>query len=143
MAKRLVSFVYFGERCCFPRRRFIRMRAAREHTIFFLELVEIEPGLPRLLQQRKVIGHAAKLSPQEQCATALGLVTLKPPFCRSSLKSRSEPLTKSALFGSTTTRTLEDSTMMSRLAGPSTRSILYCNPEQPPPITATRSAPCA
>ena len=30
---------------------------------------------------------------------------------------------------------------MSRLAGPSTRSILYCNPEQPPPMTATRSAP--
>lgn len=24
--------------------------------------------------------HAAKLSPQEQCATAFGLVTLKPPF---------------------------------------------------------------
>ena len=26
-------------------------------------------------------------------------------------------------------------------AGPSTRSILYCSPEQPPPTTATRSAP--
>src|SRR5262249_36054713 len=48
----------------------------------------------------------------------------------------------SALLGSTTTRTLLDSTRMSRLAGPSTRSILYCNPEQPPPMTATRSAPC-
>ena len=53
-----------------------------------------------------------------------------------------DPLTNSALFGSTTTRTLLDSTRMSRLAGPSTRSILYCNPEQPPPITATLSAPC-
>ncbi len=31
---------------------------------------------------------------------------------------------------------------MSRLAGPSTRSILYCNPEQPPPMTETLSAPC-
>src|SRR5882724_12830784 len=30
---------------------------------------------------------------------------------------------------------------MSRLAGPSWRSILYCNPEQPPPTTATRSTP--
>ncbi len=29
--------------------------------------------------------YTAKLSPQEQCATAFGLVTLKPPFCRSSL----------------------------------------------------------
>ena len=29
--------------------------------------------------------QTAKLSPQEQCATAFGLVTLKPPFCRSSL----------------------------------------------------------
>src|SRR5205807_8882270 len=30
---------------------------------------------------------------------------------------------------------------MSRLAGPSCRSILYCRPEQPPPTTATRSTP--
>src|SRR5215468_9311201 len=30
---------------------------------------------------------------------------------------------------------------MSRGAGPSTKSILYCRPEQPPPITATRRAP--
>src|SRR6266550_1088300 len=30
---------------------------------------------------------------------------------------------------------------MSRLAGPSWRSILYCRPEQPPPTTATRSTP--
>src|SRR5271155_2056062 len=41
--------------------------------------------------------HAEKLSPHEQCATAFGFVTLKPPFCKSSLKSSSEPLTKSAL----------------------------------------------
>src|SRR6266487_2929293 len=51
--------------------------------------------------------QTAKLSPQEQCATAFGFVTLNPPFCRSSLKSSTEPLTKSALFGSTTSRTLE------------------------------------
>src|SRR6267378_8107908 len=90
---------------------------------------------------RSQVNQAAKLSPQEQCATAFGLVTLKPPFCRSSLKSRTDPLTNSALLGSTTTRTFEVCTRMSRLAGPSTRSILYCKPEQPPPITATRSAP--
>src|SRR5580658_2605170 len=33
------------------------------------------------------------------------------------------------------------STRMSRLAGPSCKSILYCRPEQPPPRTATRSTP--
>src|SRR5205807_8344691 len=109
----------------------------------FLKPRGIEPGRAGLVEQREEIGHAAKLSPQEQCATAFGFVTLNPPFWRSSLKSRSDPLTKSALLGSTTTRTFGDSTMMSRLAGPSTRSILYCNPEQPPPITATRSAPVA
>src|ERR1041385_3366478 len=31
------------------------------------------------------LGQTAKLSPQEQCATAFGFVTLNPPFCRSSL----------------------------------------------------------
>src|SRR5258707_506373 len=30
---------------------------------------------------------------------------------------------------------------MSRSLGPSTRSIVYCKPEQPPPITARRNAP--
>src|SRR5687767_14733379 len=34
------------------------------------------------------------------------------------------------------------STRMSRFAGASCRSILYCSPEQPPPITATRNTPC-
>src|SRR3954467_14960647 len=33
------------------------------------------------------------------------------------------------------------STRKSRLAGASCKSILYCNPEQPPPTTATRSTP--
>src|SRR3954451_11750060 len=32
-------------------------------------------------------------------------------------------------------------TRISRLAGASCKSILYCNPEQPPPTTATRSTP--
>src|ERR1700748_98077 len=107
----------------------------------FLERGRIEPRYSRLFEQREIIRHAAKLSPQEQCATAFGFVTLNPPFWRSSLKSRSEPLTNSALFGATTPRTLDDPTIMSRFAGPSTRSILYCKPEHPPPITATRNAP--
>src|ERR1051325_7777110 len=34
------------------------------------------------------------------------------------------------------------STRMSREAGASCKSILYCSPEQPPPTTATRSTPC-
>src|SRR5438874_5507066 len=33
--------------------------------------------------------------------------------------------------------------MISRLAGASCRSILYCSPEQPPPTTATRRTPLA
>ncbi len=33
------------------------------------------------------------------------------------------------------------STRMSRFAGPSCKSILYCRPEQPPPTTATRKTP--
>src|SRR5580658_6975108 len=32
---------------------------------------------------------------------------------------------------------------MSRLAGPSCKSILYWRPEQPPPMTATRNTPLA
>src|SRR6185295_15019203 len=35
------------------------------------------------------------------------------------------------------------STRISRLAGPSCKSILYCSPEQPPPTTATRKTPWA
>src|SRR5437016_14646480 len=91
--------------------------------------------------QSRLFLYAAKLSPQEQCEVAFGLVTLNPPFCRSSLKSRVEPLTNNALLGSTTIRTLAEWTRISRGAGPSTRSILYCKPEQPPPITARRNAP--
>ena len=51
-----------------------------------------------LLHKSKLTGrglvYAEKLSPQEQCATAFGFETLKPPFWRSSLKSSSDPLTK-------------------------------------------------
>src|SRR4030095_1367054 len=85
--------------------------------------------------------QTAKLSPHEQCATALGFVTLKPPVCSSALASVTEPLTKSALFGSITSRTFEIGTRISRSFGPSTRSMTYCRPEHPPPTTARRSAP--
>ena len=63
----------------------VRRRGATEREIFFLQLFRIEPGPSRFIEEREVIGHAEKLSPQEQCATAFGFVTLKPPFCRSSL----------------------------------------------------------
>ena len=53
--------------------------------IRLLQLIRIEPGRARLIEKSEVIDHAAKLSPQEQWATAFGFVTLKPPFCRSSL----------------------------------------------------------
>src|SRR4051812_7661820 len=138
----LIRFVENGE-VAFRAAARIRMLLQRFPVKHFLQRRGIEPRRARLPEQRKKIRHAAKLSPQEQCATAFGFVTLNPPFWRSSLKSRSDPLTKSALFGSTTTRTFADCTMMSRFAGPSTRSILYCNPEHPPPITATRNAPVA
>src|SRR5437868_504382 len=92
-------------------------------SLLQLAIVEMRPT--RLPQKREIIGHAAKLSPQEQCATAFGLVTLNPPFWRSSLKSSTEPLTKSALLGSITTRTFDERTRISRGIGPSTKSILY------------------
>ena len=59
--------------------------SARQLMVFFLHHVGIQPRQTRLLEEKEEISHAAKLSPQEQCATAFGLVTLNPPFCRSSL----------------------------------------------------------
>src|SRR5437667_298123 len=50
-------------------------------------------------------------------------------------------LTKSALLGSITSRTFEIGTRISRSFGPSTRSMTYCRPEHPPPMTARRNAP--
>jgi hypothetical protein len=84
IAQRVVSGVEFRK---IDRRilRDIGMMRRREHVEFFLQLAGIEPWTARLVENSKVIGHAAKLSPQEQWATAFGLVTLKPPFCKSSL----------------------------------------------------------
>ena len=103
-----VTFVYFVKFDVAVRAADIWVRSARELMIFFLHHVSIQPRQTRLLEEKEEVSHAAKLSPQEQCATAFGLVTLNPPFCRSSLKSSNEPLTKSALLGSTTTRTFCD-----------------------------------
>src|SRR5438309_10535924 len=112
------------------------MQQAGAFAKSLLQCAVSEMRLVRLPKKREIISHAAKLSPQEQCATAFGFVTLNPPFWRSSLKSSSEPLTNNALFGSITTRTSNERTRMSRGAGPSTKSSLYLRTEQPPPKSA-------
>src|SRR6267143_4727641 len=141
ISKHLKSSVQLSEPFAFVCSIGIGMQQTGTLAKSLLDCTIIEMGLTALPEQREIISHAAKLSPQEQCATAFGFVTLNPPFCRSSLKSSSEPLTNNALFGSITTRTFDESTRMSRGAGPSTKSILYLSPEQPPPMTATRNAP--
>ena len=85
--------------------RFIRVARSHEQVVTRFNLLGLDPCNPSETEFGKMVTHAEKLSPQEQWATALGFVTLNPPFWRSSLKSSSDPLTKSALFGSTTTRT--------------------------------------
>src|SRR5438046_9730631 len=104
----LVSLIEFREVAFVIGIGRIGMALQRFSVVCLLERGGIEPRRAWLLEQREVIRHAAKLSPQEQCATAFGFVTLNPPFCRSSLKSRTDPLTNSALLGSTTIRTLYD-----------------------------------
>ena len=83
----------------------VGVRCRHECMVPEFYLLGINPRHARDSEFRKVVVHAEKLSPQEQWATAFGFVTLNPPFCKSSLKSSSDPLTKSALLGSTTTRT--------------------------------------
>src|SRR4029077_8085935 len=91
-----------------PRRA--RRRLRRKHRLLRANRLHLRRLLNLTTQdsKRRTRSQTAKLSPHEQCATAFGLVTLNPPFCRSSLKSSNEPLTKSALLGSTTTRTFCD-----------------------------------
>src|SRR5207248_9599833 len=81
----LVSLVKFREVARTLGGHRIGMGFQRFAVINLLQPSRVKPRYAWLLKQRKVIGHAAKLSPQEQCATAFGFVTLKPPFCRSSL----------------------------------------------------------
>src|SRR3954453_16915856 len=127
----------------------IRVRFLRQRHEFGFELIRINPRSARLSESCKIIHHddgkaqALKLSPQEQVVAAFGFFTLKPPSCRASRKAHSLPVTYNALLGSTTTLIPADSTRMSRLAGASCRSILYCRPEHSPPTTAPRSTPFA
>ena len=85
--------------------RFVRMPRSHELVVTRFHLLGLDPCSASEAEFGEMVVHAEKLSPQEQWATALGFVTLNPPFWRSSLKSSSDPLTKRALFGSTTTRT--------------------------------------
>ena len=71
--------------CAGPARLSVRVRQQGLLMIGVLQLIRIEPGCAWLIEKSEVIDHAAKLSPQEQWATAFGFVTLNPPFCRSSL----------------------------------------------------------
>ena len=71
-------------------RSLVRMRRPAERVEFLFDLLRVQPWAARFAEQgEEILGHACrqaeKLSPQEQCATALGFVTLKPPFCKSSL----------------------------------------------------------
>lgn len=84
IAQDLIGLVELRERAL-VRPAGVRMSLQALAVENFLQRFRIEPGPARLFEKREVIGHAEKLSPQEQCATAFGLVTLKPPFCRSSL----------------------------------------------------------
>lgn len=85
--------------------RFIWVALSYEQVVTRFNLFGLDPCRASQAEFGEMVTHAEKLSPQEQWATALGFVTLNPPFWRSSLKSSSDPLTKRALFGSTTTRT--------------------------------------
>src|ERR1700761_154966 len=80
-----------------------------------------------------------KLVPQPQDDVALGLWILNAAPIRSSTKSISEPLRKSSDIGSTST--VAPSRAMTRSSSILVSSMvkLYWNPEQPPPVTATRS----
>src|SRR5437868_15130129 len=57
----------------------IRVRLQGLLMVAVLQLDQVEPRCAWLIKKREIIDHAAKLSPQEQCATAFGFVTLNPP----------------------------------------------------------------
>ena len=75
-----VSFVEFFGAVAVISAFYVRMVFSRQSMKSFFQRVRIQPRTARQPKQRKGIGHAAKLSPHEQLATALGLVTLNPPF---------------------------------------------------------------
>src|SRR5690606_20905005 len=57
----------------------IGMNRGGELEKFFLETFRIQPWTARLIQQKEIIRHALKLSPQEQLVAAFGFLTLNPP----------------------------------------------------------------
>ena len=66
-----------------PRRPRRRRQRLQNQLLLRLRLLRLRKRTGNL--KRRTRSHTAKLSPHEQCATAFGLVTLNPPFCRSSL----------------------------------------------------------
>lgn len=66
-------------------RRGVGVQAGGLAEVSLLEIGFVQEGTTSQAEDGKIVGHAEKLSPQEQWATALGFDTLKPPFWRSSL----------------------------------------------------------
>ena len=62
----------------------VRVRSGQLGEDAGLEGVGIQPRKPGLAEKDERIGHALKLSPQEQLVAALGFFTLKPPSVRAS-----------------------------------------------------------
>ena len=67
------------------RNQLARSSRIRMERFTFAELSSLDGffsdrGPPLEIKEGEVINHAEKLSPQEQCATAFGFVTLNPPF---------------------------------------------------------------
>ena len=52
---------------------------------FRFEGLGVEPDGTGFVKQGELVGHAVKLSPQEQLVAAFGLVTLKPPSVSESM----------------------------------------------------------
>jgi len=82
-AKGLPRGVDPGE-CGIGTSRRIGMMLRAEAVKSFFQRVRIQPRRPWDAEDGEVVRHAEKLSPQEQWASAFGLLTLKPPFCKSS-----------------------------------------------------------
>ena len=58
----------------------VRMARWRKFAVARVNGLRLDRGSPRKPELREGVCHAEKLSPQEQWATAFGLVTLNPPF---------------------------------------------------------------
>ena len=79
--------------------------------------------------------------PQPQVCSALGFLTVKPRPIMLSTKSISAPTIMWALELSTKMSTPRDSSTMSVGSGARAMAMAYWFPAQPPPMTATLSAP--